>query len=52
MPDPQSRDPKEARMARFMTDEVTPEMADLLNVPRFDPRTRQGFSCFNCHPTR
>jgi hypothetical protein len=52
LPNPESSDPQEARMARFMADEVTPTMAELLEVPRFDPRTRQGFSCFNCHPTR
>jgi len=52
MPDPRSDDPNEARMTKFMTDEVTPAMADLLGVPRFDPTTGRGFSCFSCHPSR
>jgi len=51
MPDPSARDPKEAKMAKFMTDEVTPQMAGILGVPIFDPATGRGFSCFNCHPT-
>ena len=35
---------------RFKRDVVTPLMADLLGVPRYDPATGQGFSCFGCHP--
>jgi hypothetical protein len=31
---------------RFMTDEVTPKMADLLGIDRAD------FSCFACHPRK
>ena len=45
LPDPKGPDPRQARMAKFMIEEVTPAMADLLGAPR-------GFSCFNCHPTR
>jgi hypothetical protein len=52
MPDPGARDAKEAKMAKFMTEEVTPAMADLLHVPRSGPGNRQGFSCFKCHPSR
>lgn len=51
MPDPNARDPREARMAKFMSDEVTPQMAAILGVPIFDPATGRGFSCFSCHPT-
>ena len=52
MPDPHARDAKEAKMAKFMTEEVTPAMADLLGMPRLEPGQKQGFSCFNCHPSR
>ncbi len=50
LPDERSRDPRVARTAVFMRDEVTPKMADLLGVPLFDPKTGRGFSCFSCHP--
>lgn len=52
MPDPKAREAKQARMAKFMIEEVTPTMADLLGVPRYDPKTKLGFSCFGCHPSR
>jgi hypothetical protein len=63
MPDPHGSDPKEARMAKFMIEQVTPAMADLLGVPlderadrldRIDDSAnpKHGFSCFNCHPSR
>jgi hypothetical protein len=45
-------DPRTARLARFMIEEVTPQMADLVGVPLQDGRTGGGFSCFNCHPAR
>jgi hypothetical protein len=51
LPSEDSPDPKEARVARFMIEEVTPQMADLLGVPVYDPATRTGFSCFRCHPS-
>lgn len=34
----------------FKRDVVTPLMARLLGVPRYDPATGLGFSCFGCHP--
>ncbi len=52
MPDPNASDPREARIAKFMTDEVTPKMADLLGAPIYDPQTKRGVSCFSCHPSR
>jgi hypothetical protein len=52
LPDRNATDPKEARIAKFMFDEATPAMADLVGVPLYDPKTKQGFSCFNCHPSR
>jgi hypothetical protein len=38
-------DPRDDRV-RFMADEVTPKMADLLGIDRAD------FTCFACHPGR
>jgi hypothetical protein len=52
LPDAYANDPKEARMAKFMTEEVTPQMAQILGVPPYDKLTNQGFSCFNCHPSK
>ena len=52
LPDRNSADPKEAKLAKFMFDEVTPAMTDLIGAPRYDRETKQGFSCFNCHPSR
>jgi hypothetical protein len=47
-----SSDPTEAKTARFMAEEVAPQMAEILGVPPYDPSTKKGFSCFNCHPAR
>lgn len=53
MPDPNGPDPREARMAKFMFDEVTPAMADLLGVrAASNGNPGHGLSCFNCHPSR
>ncbi len=41
MPDRRSSDPKVARMAAFMADEVTPRMAAMLGKP--------DLGCFDCH---
>jgi len=38
------------RTAKFMLEEVTPQMADLLGVAPYDAKTGRGFGCFNCHP--
>ncbi len=37
-------------MTKFMLERMEPDMADLLEVPGFDPATRKGLSCYNCHP--
>ena len=52
LPTSDSSDPAQARVAKFMTEEVTPQMADLLGVPVSGPTSRAGFSCFHCHPSR
>ena len=51
LPDGNDPDPQRARLARFMIDDVTPQMAELLGVPQVDP-SGHGFSCFGCHPAR
>lgn len=33
----------------FMMQKVTPQMAELLHLPAFDPATQKGFGCFGCH---
>jgi hypothetical protein len=50
MPSPTSRDPREARAAKFMIEIVVPKMTDLLDAEPYDRATGRGFSCFNCHP--
>jgi hypothetical protein len=52
MPNPKSHDVIEAKMATFMTDEVTPAMAALVGAARSEPGQKERFSCFNCHPAR
>lgn len=49
MPDPNAAGAK-GRTAKFMAEEVTPEMAELLGVAPYDPKTGRGFGCFACHP--
>ncbi len=41
----QSQDPN----ATWMTQQVWPEMARLLDEPQFNPETSTGFRCTNCH---
>ncbi|HET6284162.1 MAG TPA: hypothetical protein VFH73_24610 [Polyangia bacterium] len=45
------KEPKLQRWAKFMGEEVKPQMADLLGIPAFDPKKREagGFGCKNCH---
>ena len=40
---------KTAKILAFMMEQVSPEMAKILDVPHYDPATHQGFGCFNCH---
>ena len=44
-----AKDPKHAPWVKFMAEKVTPQMAKLLKVPEFDPKTMTGFSCNGCH---
>mgnify|MGYP000387899449 CR=1 FL=1 len=44
------QDPEFARWSQFMLDKVYPQMAEMLQVPMFDPMKQpDGFSCSNCH---
>jgi hypothetical protein len=36
-------------MMEFMGKKVKPTMAQLLGVPEFNPETRTGFGCMECH---
>jgi hypothetical protein len=40
---------KDAKAAKFMSEQVVPEMSKLLGVVPFDPATKTGFGCMNCH---
>jgi hypothetical protein len=48
---PDANDGPDAEVAKFMFEEVTPTMANLLGVTVGDPRSGRGFGCFSCHPT-
>lgn len=41
---------KQPEMLRFMFGTVVPEVQGMLGLPDYDPATKQGFSCFYCHP--
>lgn len=44
------QDPEFAKWSQFMLDKVYPQMAEMLDVPLFDPMKQpDGFSCANCH---
>ena len=40
---------KTPEMLTFMMEKVTPEMAKALNESPFDPATKKGFGCGECH---
>ncbi|MEY2935307.1 MAG: hypothetical protein RL033_6056 [Pseudomonadota bacterium] len=39
------------KVTEFMLNTVTPKMAELLDMPVYDPQTKSGFGCFGCHPS-
>lgn len=41
---------RSSRIVKFMEQRVTPVMAQIMGEPAFDPATKQGFSCHECHP--
>lgn len=44
------QDPEHARWSQWMYDVVLTQMADLLQVDKYDPEAApEGFSCSNCH---
>jgi len=49
MPRKDSSDAREARWTKFMIDEVVPDMTSLMDTAPYDPKTKTGFGCFNCH---
>jgi hypothetical protein len=40
---------KKPQVVDFMITKVEHDMAGLLGEPPFDPQTKSGFGCFNCH---
>src|SRR3954470_3579809 len=45
-----AKDANAARYAKFMGEQVTPKMAELLHMQAFNPETKSGdFSCGACH---
>lgn len=34
---------------KFMSEQVVPEMAALLDMPAYDHATNEGFGCYGCH---
>ena len=48
----QSADEKVRYAAEFMKTQVVPKMAGLLEMPTYNPETRSGFGCFNCHAVK
>lgn len=34
---------------KFMMERVVPEMAQAMGVDAYNPQTKKGFGCFNCH---
>lgn len=49
LPDGSGNDAR-AKTAKFMIEEVTPAMIELLEVAPWDSKTKRGFGCFSCHP--
>ena len=42
-------DMRGARIVKFMEQRVTPVMSSIMGMPIYDPKTKQGYSCFSCH---
>ncbi len=40
---------KHGKIMTFMSEKVKPTMAGLVGEPPMDPKTGQGFGCFECH---
>ncbi|SRR5579883_800838 len=43
---------KHPAMMKFMSQTMKPQMAELLGMPQFDPKTGEGFGCGNCHTSK
>jgi hypothetical protein len=43
---------KHPKAIDFMQHTVVPNMAKLLGLPEYDPATKSGFGCGNCHVTK
>ncbi len=38
------------KVTKFMMEQVTPKMAEMLDSPVYSPETPNGVGCFTCHP--
>lgn len=43
---------KKPDVMKFMVSKVVPEMAHFVGESPYDPQTKQGFGCFECHTKR
>jgi hypothetical protein len=43
-------DMRGARIVKFMEQRVTPVMSSIMGMPIYDPKTKEGYSCYSCHP--
>ena len=41
--------PEKSALVKFMVETVTPQMAQVLGKPPYDPATGTGFGCIGCH---
>ncbi len=48
----QSEDEKIRYAAEFMKTKVVPKMSGLLEMSIYNPETKTGFGCFNCHAVK
>ena len=47
--DPSAVFEEKPEIAKFMSEQVVPQMAKLLGEAAYNPETHQGFGCFDCH---
>lgn len=43
-------DMRGARIVKFMEQRVTPVMSAIMGMEIYDPKTKEGYSCYSCHP--
>ncbi len=43
-------DMRGSRIVKFMETRVTPVMSKIMGMEMYDPKTKEGYSCYSCHP--